>query len=153
MKPLLGKKLILALIGFSALSGVQDLEGATGPHGGQVKTAVGTPAEYQLELVVKSSGTSEEKEIHVYGLNKNGQPVNLYHSGYGGITLRLGKMELPLDCYKVDEANHVSNDADSLHHYRAIGKFPSDPTVELEVRVAFPSKSGTGTAVFHPFRD
>jgi len=122
---------------------------ARGPHGGEMKPAFDSASRPWIELVLKNKGDS--KEIHAYGV-EDGNAMNLQQSGYGGVLLKIGKMELPLDFYKVDENGHVNNDPERREHYRAIAKFPESSEVELEVTIAFPSKRGTGKALFRPFQ-
>lgn len=120
-----------------------------GPHGGELRKAVGIPSSASFELVVKS--TAQGKEIHVYGVDAQTRNVNLRGSGYGGIVFKMGDVELPLSCDKVDEQGQLSNADDRIEHYRAVGKFPSSADVVLEITIAFPSKGGTGKASFRPF--
>jgi hypothetical protein len=120
-----------------------------GPHSGELRKAVGVVGAQSIELLIKSS--AQGKEIHVYGVDAQNRPVNLAASGYGGILFKFGDLELPLRCDKVGEDGYISNAADRFEHYRAVGKFPNSPKVELEITIAFPGKQGTAKVSFRPF--
>jgi len=121
----------------------------SGPHGGEFKSVPNVVGEASLELVIEKKG--DLKEIHVYGL-RDGKASNLAQSGYGGLVLKIHGMEFPLDLIKVDADGRISNAPEAVEHYFATAKFPDSPDVELVVTVAFPSKQGTGTVIFKPYR-
>ncbi len=130
---------------------------SVGKHKGLLKKAQNYGnliREANFELVLeKADSKSNLYHAVVYVTNNfNGGIVDLSQSGYAGIRLNSKGKQTNINLYKELNKETVGCAA-AKGCFRSMEKFAATSDLQIEVIIAFPSKIGTGIAIFEPFKD
>lgn len=137
---------------FRLSSGCSTVTQSVGKHKGLLKKAQNhgnLVVKANFELVLEKFASNPNfYHATVYVTDLDGRLINLSQSGYAGILLNSNGKQITIKLSKASAG--CAADAGC---FRSAEKFGAVSDLQVEVISAFPSKGGSGIAIFEPFKD